>query len=320
VPPHEPFSNTRGQNAGQQIWRDVPVMLKEMEYPFDAQVLLTQKRRLKRLLLEQTKPRLRKKIAILGGSTTAEIRDMLELFMLHGGISVEFYESEYNQFFEEAVFQSERLTAFSPDLVYIHTTVRNVLNLPEPRDDAPTAAGKLDAEFERFRQVWLGLHARVGCAIVQNNFELPLLRHFGNIDCSCVSGTSHFITQLNLKVAEFARQCDYLHVSDINHLSARLGLDQWFDDRAWFGYKYALNVALIPHLAHNVASLAMAIFGMARKCLALDLDNTLWGGVIGDDGVENIQIGPGGALAEAHTALQAHIKNLGARGVVLAVC
>ena len=181
-------------------------------------------------------------------------------------------------------------------------------------------AGKLDAEFGRFLQVWESLHERVPCPIIQNNFELPLLRYFGNLDCSAAAGSIHFITQLNLRVAQFAREHRHVYISDINHLSARLGLNQWFDDSAWFNYKYALSVEAIPHLAHNVASLAKAIFGIAKKCLVMDLDNTLWGGIIGDDGVDNIQIGQGNPVAEAHSALQAYIKSLADRGVILAVC
>jgi FkbH-like protein len=290
-----------------------------MHFPFDPDELLMEKRRLRRVLLDR-QPRITRRVAILGGSTTAEVRDLLELFLLADGIASVLYESDYNQFFEEAVFHRERLVAFAPDLIYIHTSVRNVREFPKPGDDEAVAKSKLDSEFARFRQVWDALRASIACPIVQNNFELPLLRHFGNLDSSHWAGCTHFVSQLNMRLAQFARDTPDFHISDIQHLSARLGLNVWFDDSAWFSYRYAMSVPVIPYLAHNVASLAKAIFGFSKKCLVLDLDNTLWGGVIGDDGIDNIQIGQGNPLAEAHLALQAYVKNLAERGIVLAVC
>ena len=94
--------------------------MKELEYPFDSKLILSKKIRLKKMLLNDGAKRVKKKIAILGGSTTNDIKLSLELFLLNYGIEPEFYESEYNQFYQEALFPSDELIAFSPDIIYIY--------------------------------------------------------------------------------------------------------------------------------------------------------------------------------------------------------
>ena len=104
-------------------------MHKLLEYPFDSSVLLKKKRRIRRELKENGNF-IKKKVAILGGSTTSEIKDMLELFLLNYGIEPEFYESEFGQFWQDAMFPNEQLEEFSPDIIYIHTSNRNILQYP----------------------------------------------------------------------------------------------------------------------------------------------------------------------------------------------
>ena len=111
--------------------------LKELEYPFDPDYILRKKKALRRQLTEREGITYTdKKIAILGGSTTSDIKLILELFLLNYGIRPEFYESEYNKYYEDAVFGNEELEAFNPDLVFIHTTSRNILNFPVVSDSA----------------------------------------------------------------------------------------------------------------------------------------------------------------------------------------
>lgn len=107
--------------------------MRELDYPFDGEDLLRRKKRLRRMLLGDGSVRLKKRIAVLGGSTTHDVVKLLELFLLDGGIEPEFYESEYNQFYEDAVFSGEELEQFCPDIIYIHTTMRNVQDVLFPQ-------------------------------------------------------------------------------------------------------------------------------------------------------------------------------------------
>ena len=97
-------------------------MLKELEYPFDSELILKKSKKMKKLLQSEGSGRIKKNIAVLGGSTTHDIVRILELFLLNHGIEPVFYESEFGQYWEDAVFGNEALTAFSPDIIYFHTS------------------------------------------------------------------------------------------------------------------------------------------------------------------------------------------------------
>ena len=296
-----------------------PTLARSLEYPFDIDVLHRKKRSIKRELEERSFA-LEKRIAVMGGSTTAEIKDMLELFLLKAGIRPVFYESQYNLYYEEIMFENPALRDFKPDVIFIHTTQLNIKEVPLPHDTKADIQARLDAEMGKFRSMWERIKTDYGCVIVQNNFELPDTRQYGNLDCADVHGKVNFIARLNAGFAEYAQTEKAFLINDINYLSAQVGLSVWHDKKFWYSYKYAVGYDAIPALSHSVASIIQSVYGLSKKCLVLDLDNTLWGGVIGDDGVDQIKIGAESAVSEAHTALQTYAKALKARGVILAVC
>lgn len=290
-----------------------------LDYPFDAHLLLRKKKSIRRELLASD-GFLDKRVAVLGGSTTAEVRDMLELFLLKDGIRPSFHESEYGRFAEDALYDNPELEAFAPEVVYIHTTSANIARFPGPADAPGDVDRLLDQEFGRFRAIWEALEQKYACLVIQNNFEPPALRLLGNQDCVDHRGRTNFIARLNLRLAEHARSAKHLLVHDLNHLASRFGLDRWHDPGFWHSYKYAMCYEAVPHLAHSLAAMIRAAYGRSRKCLVLDLDNTLWGGVIGDDGLDGIKIGQETPEAEAFTDFQRWLKEMRARGVMLAVC
>lgn len=104
--------------------------MKELEYPFDSSFLLKKRRKLKKDLLADGSQRMEKRIAVLGGSTTNDIISMLELFLLNCGIQPAFYQSEYAQYWQDAMFDNPELESFQPDLIFIHTTSRNITEAP----------------------------------------------------------------------------------------------------------------------------------------------------------------------------------------------
>lgn len=289
-----------------------------LAYPFDPAQIMRKKRALRRTLSAQDHL-VEQRIAILGGSTTAEVRDMLELFLLRDGIRPVFYESDYNHYAEDALFANPALAAFRPDVVYIHTSSAN-LHFPALTADADAVAQHLDTQFERFRTIWTRLQATYGCVVIQNNFEPPHSRPLGLLDSSDIHGRSYTINELNRRCAEYARTHDGFYINDIHYLAAWFGLSRWHDRKLWHAYKYAMNLEAIPYLAHGLAALLNALRGKSRKALVLDLDNTLWGGVIGDDGLSGIHIGPASPQGSAHAELQQYLKDLKERGVILTVC
>ena len=288
-------------------------------YPYDTETLLRKKRRLRRELLAQNPHPLHKKVAILGGSTTNEVADQLGLFLLQYGIEAEFYQSEYAQYWQDAMFGTPELDAFAPDVIYIHTNWRNITALPTPQHTAAEVDAMLEQEFARFVQMWQALEQKFHCPIIQNNFDRPNYRLLGNRDIWDVRGRSNFISRLNQKFYEYAQQQEHFYINDLDYLAADYGLAAWGDAFYWHMYKYAMCLDAIPSVAASVAHIIKALYGRNKKALVLDLDNTLWGGVIGDDGVEGIALGPEVPEGQVYAEFQSYCKALQSIGVVLAV-
>lgn len=288
-----------------------------LEYPFNAQIILKKRKSIKADLLAGDGSFLQKKIAVLGGSTTHDIKDMIELFLLNEGIQPSFYESEYAQYWQDAMFDNPSLAGFEPDIIFIHTSNRNITTYPQLTDSAQEVESLLDAEFQKFSSMWDKLSGTYSCPIIQNNFEYPSYRLLGNQDAYNIHGKTNFITRLNMKFYEYAQTHPHFFINDINYLSADYGLEQWSDPFYWHMYKYCLCLAAIPKLAYSVSNIIKSIFGKNKKAFALDLDNTLWGGVIGDDGADNIEIGSETSMGQAYTEFQTYLKEHKDLGILL---
>ena len=281
--------------------------------------ILMKRRSLRReLLSRQGLQELR--IAVLGGSTTEELVNFLELLLLAEGFQPVFHQSEYGRFYDDAVQDPQALIDFQPQLVYVHTSCLNVRNLPPLGCAEAELAGYVEAELARYREIWDSLEQKLGCQVIQNNFELPAHALLGNMDAVAAGGQSRFLLELNLAFAAEASRRPKLLLQDVHGISANLGLRQWFDWPRYFSYKILLTAEAHLELARSLSALVRALYGKSRKVLVLDLDNTLWGGVIGDDGVDKIQIGRETPVAEAYTAFQEYCLALRNRGVLLAVC
>ena len=295
-------------------------MMKELKYPFDADWILKKKKSIKKELLRSDNGTfMEKRIAILGGSTTNDIKNILELFLLNYGIRPLFYESEYNQFYEDGMFPNPVLEEFSPDIIYIHTSNRNIVNYPVLTDTREEVQQKADAVLQKFEGLWEHIADTYHCPVIQNNFELPFYRLMGNKDASDYRGRVNFISRLNLAFGEYAQAHENFYIHDINYEAASYGLDKWSEPFYWHMYKYAMCVPAIPYVAFNLANIIKSIFGKNKKVLNLDLDNTLWGGIIGDDGADNIEIGQETSLGQTYAEFQDYIRQQKQLGVLLTV-
>jgi FkbH-like protein len=260
------------------------------------------------------------RIAFLGGSTTNEVANLLELFLLDSGFQPVIHQSEYGRYFEDSVIDPSDLVTFAPDVVYIHTSYMNVQSVPPVHCSEDEFRGYVEAEAGRYKQIWESIERNLSAQIIQNNFELPAFAVLGNIDAVSFGGTSRFLLALNAEFARAAAGDPRLLLQDIHSLSARMGLNHWFDWDRYFSYKILMTPEGNAAVARSLASLVRAIYGKSRKVLVLDLDNTIWGGVIGDDGVDKIQIGRETPVAEAYAAFQEYCLSLQKRGILLAVC
>lgn len=308
------------------LTRLLGIKMTNLAYPFDSSYILKKRKSIKRELLEQIQAAkasgskiLEKRIAILGGSTTHDIKDILELFLLDNGIQAEFYESEYEQYWNDVMFDNAELVEFKPDIIFIHTSTRNIKNFPTVRDSRENSDAILAEQFSHFETLWNKAAETYKCPIIQNNFEQPFWRLMGNRDAWDFRGRLNFVSRLNQKFYEWAQTHENFFINDINYMASCYGLQKWADPFYWHMYKYALCIDAIPEFAFNLANIIKSIYGKNKKALACDLDNTLWGGVVGDDGAENIEIGQETSVGQLYAEFQSYIKAHKDLGVLLTV-
>lgn len=147
--------------------------------------------------------------------------------------------------------------------------------------------------------------------------EMPFYRLMGNIEVSDYRGKINFITKINMKFNDYANRHENFYINDINYISAYYGLEKWEDPFAWYMFKYCLSVEAIPVLSRNISLIVKSLYGKNKKAMVLDLDNTLWGGVIAEEGKDNIEIGQETSVGQAYCEFQTFIKNQRDLGILL---
>lgn len=291
----------------------------ELEYPYKSEDIIKRKRKIKKELLDANKTFIDVRIALLSGSTINELKDLLEIFLLNQGIKAEFYLSEYNKYYEDAVFDNPELEKFNPDIVYIFTSSRNIIHDFDLSTQVEKINGKLDAEFNKYFSIWENIKKNYNAVIIQNNFEYPSYRLLGNKDISDIHGLSNFLMRLNNRFYEHAENHQGFFICDINYIASNYGLSRWHSDKLYALYKLPCDLIAFPDIAYNVSNIIKSIYGKNKKALALDLDNTLWGGVISEDGEENVKVGPEIPEGEIYLDFQKYIKKLKSLGILLNV-
>lgn len=293
--------------------------MRELEYPYKSEDLIKQKRKIKKELLSVKKSFIDVKIALLAGSTINELKDILELFLLNQGIKPEFYLSEYNKYYEDAVFENPELEKFNPDIVYIFTSSRNIIHDFDLSTSKDNINAKLDGEYNKYLSIWENIKKKYKAVIIQNNFEYPNYRMLGNKDISDIHGLSNFLMKLNDKFYEYVENNQSFFICDINYIAADYGLSRWHSDKLYALYKLPCDLMAFPDIAYNVSNIIKSIYGKNKKALAVDLDNTLWGGVISEDGAENVKVGPEIPEGEIYLDFQKYLKKLKSLGILLNV-
>src|SRR5579862_3342108 len=176
--------------------------------------LLQKRKALRRELLENAHSPV--KIAVLGGVTTNEVVDLLDLLLLADGFLPAFYQSDYNRYYEEAVLEPEQIRAFQPDIVYVHTHWKNIQQFPFLTATEREFQDRALAELDRYQTIWNSIQEVAGCQIIQNNFENPPLRILGSLDSVSCGGQTRFIHEINREFARAADGSRSLLVHDLN--------------------------------------------------------------------------------------------------------
>lgn len=257
------------------------------------------------------------RIAVLASHTVDHLRDVMSFWLGMMGLSPRFFQAEYNTIHSSILDVSGKLYEFQPEITMI---------LPQGRDhelaEMPAATydemdQKIKAAVAQWVGLWNVLQSQSESHIIQSNADIPPVRVFGNYDAQTPHGLIHALRSYNLELARAARPG--VTIFDMEYLSSWYGKDKWYDERYWYHSKHAFAPDATGLVAYQGAALVAALRGRAKKCLVLDLDHTLWGGVVADDGWEGIELGQT-VRGEAFVDFQKYLLQIKRRGIILAVC
>ncbi len=257
------------------------------------------------------------RLGVISNSTSHFIVPALVASAARHGIALECIEADFDQVMQAALAPDSSINQARCDAVLVAIDHRG-LPLAATPGDAPAAEQTVQGALAHLDMIRNGLRAHSNAICILQTVPLPVESTFGSFDAVLPGTTRHLVDAVNRGIAlSVAGTEDQL--LDVAHLAATVGLAHWHDATLWNMAKLPFASAFLPLYADHVCRLVAALRGKSRKCLILDLDNTIWGGVIGDDGLEGIVIGQGDATGEAHLQVQRTALALRDRGVVLAV-
>lgn len=261
------------------------------------------------------------KIALLASFSIEFLHDALVALALGAGYRLEIYQPAFATFRQEILNARSGLFAEAPDVVVLAVEASDWSTAPFD-DFFSTVDTGIDAAVAKFRAEISALvetfRSRSTAPLLLHNLALPAWRKLGLFDAKSATGQSLLLQRMNDEIVAVARHTPGTHVVDYAGLVNRLGALNWYDERMRLYARAPIASAAQAHLAHEYVKYLRALTGGAKKCLVVDLDNTLWGGIVGEDGTDGIRIGatyPGSAFAE----FQRHLLDLQRRGVLLAV-
>jgi FkbH-like protein len=254
-------------------------------------------------------------IATLSNATTKLFTPSLISTALRYNISLSIIEGEYDQVLQQAIDSESPI--HNCHYILIALDYRGIPGLSE--DMVKNETAEVEKALFFFDSLYSGLKGKGETKLIFQTVAKPPIKFFGNSDTKTLGSRHRRIDSFNVQLSERVIMWNEL-LLDTAFLADSVGLDTWFDEVQWLYAKIPFSQHLMPLYADHCMRLVAAGEGRVRKCLVLDLDNTLWGGVIGDDGIEGIVIGNGSAQGEAYLSVQRMALVLLQRGIILAVC
>ncbi len=271
--------------------------------------------RLLRRILKHYRPPAKRilRIAVLGSSTTALLAPLIELLCYRDGIEPQIYEGSHGQYRQEILDPGSGLARFAPEIVILSTSYRDA-GIEEYTENRPS----VEELLKGLRSTWEQCVSRFACHVIQNNFDVPALSPYGELSQRLPECRDGVLRELNLRMVREAPAS--VSILDFDQVSGEYSKERWHDPSIWAVAKQHPAVDALPMLAERYLAHVRAVTGLARKCLVLDLDDTVWGGVAGEDGWMQLKIGAGDPAGESYLAFQQYCSWLGRRGILLAAC
>jgi FkbH-like protein len=259
------------------------------------------------------------RLAVLGSSTVSHLLPAIRVAALRRGIWLQTYETGYGQYLQELADAASKLHAFRPNTVLFALDTAHVMSGLSPAADAVEADAFLSGSVMRISEAWRIAREAFRCPIIQQALLPVLPPLLGSNEHRLPGSGQAMALRLNAELRRITLEGN----ADLLPIDSRVavdGLHRWYDPMLWYHAKQEISPAAGPLYGDLLGRILAAQQGLSKKCLILDLDNTLWGGVIGDDGLEGIVLGNGSARGEAFAAFQRYVVDMAKRGIILAVC
>lgn len=257
------------------------------------------------------------RIAILPSSTVDPFKRVLRFWLAQQGLRAVFFEAEYGTLQQTVLNPQSDFYRFSPDVTLIFTNYRDVPLSSSAGDSEQTTLEKVTNACESYAALWKQIRAHSQTFIIQNNADAPYERVYGNYDGASLGSLTNAFRRFNAELPRYLIPGST--ILDIDYLASVFGRRQWHNKKFWYHSRHAFALDATGLTASAAAGVIGALKGAAKKCLVLDLDNTLWGGLVAEDGIEGIALGSG-PDGEAFVDFQKYLLELKRRGVLLAVC
>jgi len=257
------------------------------------------------------------RLGLVSNATTEFLEAALVASALRYGLDIELVKAEYGQVLQSALEPNSTINKAVCDAVLVALDYRGLSLELEDVGDADAAEAKVDAALAQVNTIRAGIHTNSNAVCLLQTIARPVETLFGNADRRILGTWVQMTEAFNRRLAESIDGVDAL--VDVAAIAETVGLANWHDPMQWNLAKIPFALGCVPLYADHVGRVLGAMKGKSRRVLVLDLDNTVWSGVIGDDGLEGIVVGQGEPTGEAHLELQAAALALRRRGVVLAV-
>ncbi len=257
-------------------------------------------------------------LAVLGDCATQHLATALRGYGVSAGIRLNVFDADYDQIDAQVMAPDSELYRFAPQGVLLQMCTEK---LQEAFYDRPPEARASFAEdtYARIRQIWSRIGSRIPATVLQCNFPLIDDGVFGQFGNKTEQSFLFQQRKLNYLLMQGCQEAKNTFLIDLDALQTALGRSTFADPKLYYVAKMPISLAALPAAAKLVVDVVRSLQGAVKKCLVLDLDNTLWGGVIGDDGLSGIQIGELGT-GHAFSDFQKWLKELKNRGILLTVC
>lgn len=257
-------------------------------------------------------------VAVLGDSSTQMYSQAIKGYGFEEKINLNIFEADYNQIERQVYDPTSELYAFSPDFTVIfYCTDKLLKDFNKLNTNAKTIFAQ--DQIKNIEILYNTIESRINCNIIFFNFPESNDSVFGNYANKTSASFIYQLRYLNFELMNLAIRLKNLFILDINILQSQYGHDFITNNKIYINTELFFSIDFLPIVAKNTIEIIQSINGKFKKCLILDLDNTLWGGIIGDDGLEKIQIGELG-IGKAFSDLQLWVKQLKQRGIILAIC